>query len=173
VTYLCPLDYPSRVLHHFFIIYLFTFYLSVVSGISWNHRDGLFHRSGEGPTKEGGEGVCESQVYLVYLVYLVESDQRNQTNKTNHMNKISPGGRVLLLPASINAAELAGMLKPLARQVTVEDMNRAIRKRGGKHDRSRHECGCTRKAPANQPAEDLGLVHFVFFGLFGFSNQTN
>ena len=41
-------------------------------------------------------------------------------------------GRVLVFPASIDASELAGMLKPPARQVTVEDMNRAIRKRGGK-----------------------------------------
>ena len=45
---------------------------------------------------------------------------------------IDEDGRVLVLPASIDAAELAGMLKPPARQVTVEDMNRAIRKRGGK-----------------------------------------
>ena len=45
---------------------------------------------------------------------------------------IDEDGRVLLLPASIDASELAGMLKPPARQVTVEDMNRAIRKRGGK-----------------------------------------
>ena len=40
-------------------------------------------------------------------------------------------GRVLVLPASIDASESAGMLKPPARQVSVEDMNRAIRKRGG------------------------------------------
>ena len=45
---------------------------------------------------------------------------------------IDEDGRVLVLPASIDASELAGMLKPPARQVTVEDMNRAIRKRGGK-----------------------------------------
>jgi AbrB family looped-hinge helix DNA binding protein len=45
---------------------------------------------------------------------------------------IDEDGRVLVLPASIDAAELAGMLKPPARQVTVEDMNRVIRKRGGK-----------------------------------------
>jgi len=39
---------------------------------------------------------------------------------------------VLVLPASIDASELAGMLKPPDRRVTVEDMNRAIRKRGGR-----------------------------------------
>ena len=44
---------------------------------------------------------------------------------------IDEGGRVLVLPASIDASELAGMLKPPARAVSVEDMNRAIRKRGG------------------------------------------
>jgi len=45
---------------------------------------------------------------------------------------IDEDGRVLVLPASIDAAELAGVLKPPARPVTVEDMNRAIRKRGGR-----------------------------------------
>lgn len=45
---------------------------------------------------------------------------------------IDEDGRVLVLPASIDASELAGMLKPPAQQVTVENMNRAIRKRGGK-----------------------------------------
>ena len=45
---------------------------------------------------------------------------------------IDEDGRVLVLPASIDVAELAGMLKPPARPVTVEDMNRAIRKRGGR-----------------------------------------
>ena len=44
---------------------------------------------------------------------------------------IDEDGRVLVLPASIDASELAGMLKPPARSVRVEDMNRAIRKRGG------------------------------------------
>ena len=43
---------------------------------------------------------------------------------------IDGDGRVLVLPASIDAAELAGMLKRPARQVTVGDMNRAIRKQG-------------------------------------------
>ena len=45
---------------------------------------------------------------------------------------IDEDGRVLMLPASIDASELAGILKPPARAVTVQDMNRAIRKRGGK-----------------------------------------
>jgi len=45
---------------------------------------------------------------------------------------IDEDGRVLVLPASIDVAELAGVLKPPARPVTVEDMNRAIRKRGGR-----------------------------------------
>ncbi len=45
---------------------------------------------------------------------------------------IDEDGRVLVLPASIDASELAGMLKFAARPVSVEDMNRAIRKRGGR-----------------------------------------
>jgi hypothetical protein len=45
---------------------------------------------------------------------------------------IDEDGRVLVLPASVDAAELGGMLKAPARPVTVEAMNRAIRKRGGR-----------------------------------------
>lgn len=45
---------------------------------------------------------------------------------------IDEDGRVLVLPASIDVTELAGMLKSPARPVSVEDMNRAIRKRGGR-----------------------------------------
>jgi antitoxin PrlF len=45
---------------------------------------------------------------------------------------IDEDGRVLVLPASIDASELARMLKSPARPVSVEDMNRAIRKRGGR-----------------------------------------
>jgi AbrB family looped-hinge helix DNA binding protein len=45
---------------------------------------------------------------------------------------IDEDGRVLVLPASIDASESAGMLKSAARPVSVEDMNRAIRKRGGR-----------------------------------------
>ncbi len=45
---------------------------------------------------------------------------------------IDDDGRVLVLPASIDASELAGILKPPAQPVSVADMNRAIRRRGGK-----------------------------------------
>ena len=45
---------------------------------------------------------------------------------------IDEDGRVLVLPASIDASELAGMLKPPVRPISVDDMNRAIRKRGGR-----------------------------------------
>jgi antitoxin PrlF len=45
---------------------------------------------------------------------------------------IDEDGRVLVLPASIDASELAGMLKPPAKPVTVAEMNRAIRKRRGR-----------------------------------------
>ena len=45
---------------------------------------------------------------------------------------IAEDGRVLVLPVSIDAAESAGMIKQPARPVSVEDMNRAIRKRGGR-----------------------------------------
>jgi len=45
---------------------------------------------------------------------------------------IDEGGRLLVLPASIDVSELAGMLKSPARPVSVEDMNRAIRNRGGR-----------------------------------------
>lgn len=45
---------------------------------------------------------------------------------------IDGDGRVLVLPANIDASELAGMFKPPARTVSVGDMNRAIRKRGGR-----------------------------------------
>ena len=45
---------------------------------------------------------------------------------------IDGGGRVLVQPVSIDASESAGMLKPPARTVSVEEMNRAIRKRGGR-----------------------------------------
>jgi len=45
---------------------------------------------------------------------------------------IDEDGRVLVLPASIDASELAGMLKSPARPVSVEDMNRSIRRQGGR-----------------------------------------
>ena len=45
---------------------------------------------------------------------------------------IDEDGRVLVLPASIDASEIAGMLKPPTRPVSVKGMNQAIRKRGGR-----------------------------------------
>lgn len=45
---------------------------------------------------------------------------------------IDEDGRVLVLPASVDASELAGMLKRPAKPVNVAEMNRAIRKRGGR-----------------------------------------
>lgn len=41
-------------------------------------------------------------------------------------------GRVVLLAATVDVAELAGMLKPQAKPVTLEDMAQAVRKRGGR-----------------------------------------
>ena len=45
---------------------------------------------------------------------------------------IDEDGRVLMLPASVDASELAGMLKRPAKPVSVATMNQAIRKRGGR-----------------------------------------
>jgi len=45
---------------------------------------------------------------------------------------IDESGRLLVLPASVDASELAGMLSSPAQPVRVEDMNRVIRKRGGR-----------------------------------------
>ena len=45
---------------------------------------------------------------------------------------IDEDGRVLVLPASVDASELAGMLKRPAKPVSVTEMNHAIRKRGGR-----------------------------------------
>ena len=39
-------------------------------------------------------------------------------------------GRVIVLPATVDAADLAGILKAPSKPVTVEAMNQAIRKRG-------------------------------------------
>lgn len=41
-------------------------------------------------------------------------------------------GHVLILPATVDVKELAGILEPPARPVTVEAMKQAIRKRGGR-----------------------------------------
>ena len=45
---------------------------------------------------------------------------------------IDEDGRVLVLPASVDASELAGILKRPAKPVSVATMNQAIRKRGGR-----------------------------------------
>jgi AbrB family looped-hinge helix DNA binding protein len=41
-------------------------------------------------------------------------------------------GRVVMLPATIDVTELAGMLKPPPKPVTLEEMAQAVRKRGGR-----------------------------------------
>jgi AbrB family looped-hinge helix DNA binding protein len=45
---------------------------------------------------------------------------------------IDEDGRVLVLPASIDASELVGILKRPAKPVSVAAMNQAIRTRGGR-----------------------------------------
>ena len=53
---------------------------------------------------------------------------------------IDEDGRVLVLPVSVNASELAGMLKRPSKPVSVAEMDQAVQKRGGGDDRNRHEC---------------------------------
>lgn len=45
---------------------------------------------------------------------------------------VEDDGRVMVLPATVDATELRGILKPPARPVTVEAMKQAMRKRGGR-----------------------------------------
>lgn len=45
---------------------------------------------------------------------------------------IEPDGRVVMLPATVDASQLEGMLAPPPRRVTLEEMRAAIRKRGGR-----------------------------------------
>jgi len=45
---------------------------------------------------------------------------------------IDKDGRVVVLPASVDASELAGMLKRPAKPVSLTAMNQAIRKRGAR-----------------------------------------
>lgn len=45
---------------------------------------------------------------------------------------IDEDGRVLVMPATIDAADLAGILPAPRRPVSTEEMNRVIRKRGGR-----------------------------------------
>ena len=62
-------------------------------------------------------------------------DVRNQLNPSPG-DRLGPvideDSRAPLSPASIDASELEGMLTPPARPVSVEGMNQAIRKRGGR-----------------------------------------
>ena len=44
---------------------------------------------------------------------------------------IHEGDRFLVLPATVDVSELAGMLKRFATAVTVTEMNQVIHKRGG------------------------------------------
>ena len=65
----------------------------------------------------------------------IPKDIGNQLNP-GPGNRLGPvideDSRALLSHASIAASELEGMLTPPARRVIVEDMNRTIRKRGGR-----------------------------------------
>ena len=45
---------------------------------------------------------------------------------------IQPDGRVVMMPAALDAKEVAGMLAPAPRRVTIEEMRAAIRKRGSR-----------------------------------------
>ena len=44
---------------------------------------------------------------------------------------VQDDGAVLMVPATVSLDELEGMLSPPSRPVTLEEMDRAIRKRGG------------------------------------------
>ncbi len=41
-------------------------------------------------------------------------------------------GRVVLIPATVNASELKGLLAPAPRRVSLEEMDAAIRERAGR-----------------------------------------
>jgi AbrB family looped-hinge helix DNA binding protein len=45
---------------------------------------------------------------------------------------VDDDGRVVVLPATVDATELAGILKPPSKPVTVEAMSQAVRTRGGR-----------------------------------------
>lgn len=45
---------------------------------------------------------------------------------------VEPDGKVVLVPATVDIVELKGMLAPAPRRVSLEEMERAIRKRGAK-----------------------------------------
>jgi antitoxin PrlF len=45
---------------------------------------------------------------------------------------VEPDGKVVLVPATVDARELEGLLVPAPRRVSLEEMEAAIRKRGGR-----------------------------------------
>jgi len=45
---------------------------------------------------------------------------------------VEPDGRVVLVPATVDIADLKGILAPAPRRVSLEEMDRVIRKRAGK-----------------------------------------
>jgi AbrB family looped-hinge helix DNA binding protein len=45
---------------------------------------------------------------------------------------VEPDGKVVLVPATVDASELKGLLAPAPRRVTLEQMNAAIRRRAGR-----------------------------------------
>jgi AbrB family looped-hinge helix DNA binding protein len=49
---------------------------------------------------------------------------------------IEPGGRVVLMPAIIDASELRGLLAPAPRRLSIEQIDVAMRKRGLARKRS-------------------------------------
>ncbi|HEV3111431.1 MAG TPA: type II toxin-antitoxin system PrlF family antitoxin [Candidatus Binataceae bacterium] len=45
---------------------------------------------------------------------------------------VEPDGKVVLVPATVDIAELKGMLAPAPRRMSLEEMEQTIRKRGAK-----------------------------------------
>jgi len=45
---------------------------------------------------------------------------------------VEPDGKVVLVPATVDASELKGLLAPAPRRVSLEEMEAAIRRRGGR-----------------------------------------
>ncbi len=44
---------------------------------------------------------------------------------------VEPDGRVILVPATVDVAELKGLLAPAPRRVSIEEMDDAVRERAG------------------------------------------
>jgi antitoxin PrlF len=44
---------------------------------------------------------------------------------------VEPDGRVILVPATVDVADLKGLLAPAPRRVSIEEMDIAVRKRAG------------------------------------------